>query len=90
LNNLPAFIKAICWQIVMPETLATGSVWSGLRLVAAEGCPYIGPTGTPGLWITSDHGHLGWTLAAGSVRLLADLMVGTKTEIASEPQSVTR
>lgn len=58
LNNLTAFIKAIYWQIAPPETLATGSVWAGLRPIAAEGCPYIGPTGTPGLWINSGEGHL--------------------------------
>jgi D-amino-acid dehydrogenase len=30
----------------------------------------------PGLWLDTGHGTLGWTLACGSGRLLADLLAG--------------
>ncbi len=90
LDNLAAFFKAIYPGIATPDTLATGRPWAGLRPVAADGRPYIGATRTRGLWINSGHGHLGWTLAAGSARLLADLMAGRKTEIAAEPYAIAR
>lgn len=89
-DNLTDFIKAVYPQIATVETLATGKPWTGLRPVAADGRPYIGATSTPGLWVNSGHGHLGWTLAAGSARLLADLMTQAKPEIGPEPYSVLR
>ncbi|WP_330704057.1 FAD-dependent oxidoreductase [Novosphingobium resinovorum] len=89
-DNLTAFMKAVYPQIATAETLATGKPWTGLRPVAADGRPYIGETQTPGLWINSGHGHLGWTLAAGSARLLADLITRTRPEIAPEPYCVMR
>lgn len=87
-NNLNAFMKAVYPEIATVETLATGKPWTGLRPVAADGRPYIGATETQGLWINSGHGHLGWTLAAGSARLLADLITRSKPGIAPEPYSV--
>jgi len=39
-----------------------------------DGVPLIGPTTVPGLFLNTGHGHLGWTQAAGSAALLADLM----------------
>jgi D-amino-acid dehydrogenase len=50
--------------------------WAGLRPVTPAGTPLIGPTRIDGLWINSGHGHLGWTMACGSGRVLADLMEG--------------
>jgi len=53
-----------------------GRTWCGLRPMSADGVPIIGPTPVENLWINTGHGHLGWTMAAGSARLLADLMTG--------------
>jgi D-amino-acid dehydrogenase len=50
--------------------------WAGLRPVTPAGTPIIGRTAIGGLWINAGHGHLGWTLACGSGRVLADLMSG--------------
>lgn len=54
--------------------LDKAEVWAGLRPVSANGRPIIGPTSIAGLWVSSGHGHLGWTLACGSARRLASLM----------------
>ena len=54
-------------------------IWGGLRPVTPTGNPLIGRSALEGLWLNSGHGHLGWTLACGSGRLLADLMVGKNT-----------
>jgi D-amino-acid dehydrogenase len=90
LRNLAEFFKAVFPEIATRKTLDTGQPWAGLRPVAADGRPYIGATRTRGLWINSGHGHLGWTLATGSARLLADLIVGRQTKIAAEPYAVAR
>jgi D-amino-acid dehydrogenase len=52
------------------------TVWAGLRPMTPAGTPLIGRTKIKGLWINSGHGHLGWTMACGSGRVLADLMHG--------------
>ncbi|MGE0005803.1 MAG: D-amino acid dehydrogenase [Parvibaculaceae bacterium] len=62
--------------------LAKARVWAGLRPVSPAGTPIIGPTAIGGLWINSGHGHLGWTLACGSGRALADMLSGRAPDIA--------
>ena len=57
--------------------------WTGLRPMVPDGVPLIGPTRVPGLFLNTGHGHLGWTLAAGSAQLLADLMTGHPPEVES-------
>jgi D-amino-acid dehydrogenase len=55
--------------------------WCGLRPMSADGVPIIGPTPISNLWVNTGHGHLGWTLAAGSARLLADLLYGQRPAV---------
>lgn len=57
------------------------SYWACLRPTTADGPPIIGASPYRNLWLNTGHGHLGWTMAAGSSRLLADIMAGEKTEI---------
>lgn len=61
--------------------------WAGLRPMSADGRPFIGPSKIDGLWLNCGHGHLGWTKAVGSARILADLMTGKKPEINALPFS---
>jgi D-amino-acid dehydrogenase len=56
-------------------------LWAGLRPVTPAGTPLIGRTRIDGLWVNSGHGHLGWTMACGSGRVLADLMHGQDPRI---------
>jgi D-amino-acid dehydrogenase len=51
-------------------------LWGGLRPVTPSGRPLIGKTPIGGLWVNAGHGHLGWTLACGSGRALADIIAG--------------
>jgi D-amino-acid dehydrogenase len=61
--------------------------WAGLRPVTPTGTPLIGRTRIDGLWVNAGHGHLGWTLACGSGRVLADLMQGRDPHVPlPEPQ----
>ncbi|HEV7717300.1 MAG TPA: FAD-dependent oxidoreductase, partial [Steroidobacteraceae bacterium] len=58
---------------LQPERLLP---WAGLRPMCADGTPIIGPTGLQNLFLNTAHGQLGWTLAAGSGRMVADLVLG--------------
>ena len=64
--------------------------WCGLRPMSVDGVPIIGATPLSNLFVSTGHGHLGWTLAAGSARLLADLIDGNATAIDPAPYSFSR
>ncbi len=55
--------------------------WCGLRPMSSDGVPIIGPTPLANLLVNTGHGHLGWTMAAGSAELLADLVDGRPTAV---------
>lgn len=48
--------------------------WACLRPQTPDGPPIIGKTPVENLYINTGHGTLGWTQAAGSAALLADVM----------------
>lgn len=55
--------------------------WTGLRPMTPDGTPVVGPSPYRNLFINTGHGTLGWTMAAGSGRLLADIVSGGVPEI---------
>lgn len=57
------------------------SFWTGLRPMTPDGPPVIGKSGIANLWFNTGHGTLGWTMAAGSGRLMSDLISGKTPEI---------
>jgi D-amino-acid dehydrogenase len=61
--------------------LGQASFWCGLRPMTPDGTPIIGPTCYPNLLLATGHGTLGWTMAAGTGRVIADLLSGRKPEI---------
>ncbi len=46
-----------------------------------DGPPIVGATSVPGLFVNTGHGTLGWTMACGSGRILADIVSGKIPEI---------
>ena len=61
--------------------LAKAEFWCGLRPMTPDGTPVVGGTGMPNLWLATGHGTLGWTMAAGTARVMADLIGGRKPAI---------
>lgn len=59
----------------------SASFWSGLRPMTPDGTPVVGATRYTNLFTNTGHGTLGWTMAAGSARVIADLISGRKPEI---------
>jgi len=50
--------------------------WTGLRPMTPDGTPVLGPTRYGNLFLNTGHGTLGWTMACGSGRAVADLVMG--------------
>jgi D-amino-acid dehydrogenase len=69
---------------------AEAKFWSGLRPMTPDGPPVIGATRYANLHLNTGHGTLGWTMACGSGRVLADLLSGRKPEIDTAELAVTR
>ncbi|KYO51370.1 D-amino acid dehydrogenase [Tistrella mobilis] len=85
-----AILKGV--QAVFPEIArdAVPDYWCGLRPASPDGVPVIGPTRFRNLFLNTGHGTLGWTMAAGSGRLVADLVSGRTPEISTEGLTLDR
>jgi D-amino-acid dehydrogenase len=70
--------------------LSDATFWSGLRPMTPDGPPLIGATRFRNLHLNTGHGTLGWTMACGSGRVLADLLSGRKPEIDTAELAMTR
>jgi D-amino-acid dehydrogenase len=70
--------------------LSQAKFWTGLRPMTPDGTPLIGPTRYSKLWLSTGHGTLGWTMAAGSGQLLADWMGCGAPGIDTEGLSLAR
>jgi D-amino-acid dehydrogenase len=69
---------------------AEASFWTGLRPMTPDGTPIVGPTRFRNLHLNIGHGTLGWTMACGSGRLLADLVSDSTPEIDHRDLAVSR
>jgi D-amino-acid dehydrogenase len=56
--------------------IAKAEFWCGLRPMTPDGTPLIGATPVENLYLATGHGTLGWTMAAGTARLMADVISG--------------
>jgi D-amino-acid dehydrogenase len=70
--------------------VAKAEFWTGLRPMTPDGTPIIGKTRYANLTLSTGHGTLGWTMAAGTGRVVADLLSGKAPEISVDDLSVAR
>ncbi len=66
------------------------SFWAGLRPATPDGTPILGGTRFSNLFLNTGHGTLGWTMACGSGRYLADVMANKLPQISSEGLDISR
>lgn len=64
--------------------------WAGLRPSTPDGVPVIGRTRYANLFLNTGHGTLGWTMACGSGRVVADLVTGVEPELAFDDLALDR
>ncbi len=72
-------------NIAARENLAC---WAGLRPATPGNVPLIGQCRYHNLYLNTGHGTLGWTLACGSGKLLADLVSGCDPEVDPTPYAM--
>jgi D-amino-acid dehydrogenase len=70
--------------------LKQASFWTGLRPMTPDSTPIIGPTSIDNLYLNTGHGTLGWTMACGSSKLIADQIIGQRPEINTDGLSLSR
>jgi D-amino-acid dehydrogenase len=70
--------------------LPRAEFWTGLRPATPDGTPVVGAAGFDNLYLNTGHGTLGWTMACGSGRYLADLIAGATPQISSEGLDISR
>ena len=76
-----AIVKRVMELFADAGDPARATYWAGLRPATPGNLPIIGATKYPNLFINTGHGTLGWTLACGSGRILADIVSGRAPEV---------
>jgi len=69
---------------------AQASFWTGLRPMTPDSTPVVGATALRNLFLNTGHGTLGWTMAAGSASVIADLVSGKSPQIRADDLNVLR
>ena len=71
--------------------LSATRVWTGHRAATPDKLPLIGPSIKHNrIWLASGHEGLGITTSLGTGRLVADLLLGRKTDIPAQPYAPSR
>jgi D-amino-acid dehydrogenase len=68
----------------------TATFWSGYRSMLPDGAPLLGATAVKNVFINIGHGSAGWTMAAGSGMVLADIVSGRAAEIDMDGLTLSR
>lgn len=89
-GNLVRLVEAVFPELA--EIMDQGSLnpWTGLRPMSSDGVPILGKTPIPGLFLNTGQGHLGWTMAAASGRVVADIILGRVPEVDADRYSPNR
>jgi D-amino-acid dehydrogenase len=88
--NLESLLRRVYPALAARTAAADISAWAGLRPMCADGVPLIGRTQWENLFVNTGHGHLGWTLAAGSGQLIANLVAGRVCSINADDYAPDR
>jgi D-amino-acid dehydrogenase len=88
--NIFSLLKRLYPEYAQRLSVSQLAPWAGLRPMCPDGVPLLGPTPVRNLFLNTGHGHLGWTLAAGSARLVADLVLGRRPDMDPKPYALAR
>ena len=70
--------------------VSQATFWCGLRPMTPDGTPIVGHTSVQNQLLATGHGTLGWTMAAGTARVLADQIAGRQPEIDARALAMAR
>jgi D-amino-acid dehydrogenase len=80
-------------DLIFPKSYVSSEdvqFWTGFRPSTPDGPPIIGPTPFANLFLNTGHGTLGWTMSAGSGKLIANLISGINPDISTEGIDMSR
>ncbi|OWW22840.1 amino acid dehydrogenase [Noviherbaspirillum denitrificans] len=69
---------------------AQANFWSGMRPMLPDGPPLIGATPVRNVFVNIGHGSNGWAMAAGSGKVLADIISGYAPDIDMDGLTLSR
>ncbi|MCD2513151.1 D-amino acid dehydrogenase [Comamonas endophytica] len=76
-----ATLEMVVGDLFPGGDLQRATFWAGLRPMTPDGTPIVGATRYANLFLNTGHGTLGWTMACGCGRIVADLVTGQRPEI---------
>jgi D-amino-acid dehydrogenase len=76
-----ATLEMVVQDLFPGGDVGRASFWTGFRPMTPDSTPIIGATRLRNLYLNTGHGTLGWTMACGSGRVVADLVTGARPEI---------
>ena len=88
--NLVGLVGAVYPELAATMDRENLEPWTGLRPMSVDSVGIVGKTRIDNLYLSTGHGHLGWTAAAASGRLVADQIAGNRSEIPAEDYSISR
>ena len=88
--NLRTLLAAVLPRHAEQVAAADMKYWCGLRAASPDGVPIIGPTPVEGLHLATGHGHLGWSMAAGTGKALAQHLTGVRPDLPLDDYALAR
>ena len=85
-----ATLEKVVTDLFPGGDLARAEFWTGLRPMTPDSTPVVGASPLRNLYLNTGHGTLGWTMACGSGKLVADLVTGRRPEIRTEGLALDR
>ena len=64
--------------------------WAGLRPMTPNGSPIFGKGKMQNMYFNTGHGHLGWTMCAGSAKIISHLISGEKPDLNLEGMTMAK
>lgn len=89
-DNLIGLVEGVFPEFAAKMDRNNLNAWAGLRPMSVDTMGIIGETAVKGLYVSTGHGHLGWSTAAASGRLVTDIIAGNETEINAGNYSINR
>ena len=89
-GNLIRLVEAVFPELARIMDRDSLNPWTGLRPMSSDGVPILGKTPAPGLYLNTGQGHLGWTMAAASGQVVADVIIGKTPAVDLTHYSIKR
>mgnify|MGYP003797395045 CR=1 FL=1 len=85
-----ATLEMVLGNLFSGGDIPRATFWTGLRPMTPDSTPIVGATRCANLLLNTGHGTLGWTMAAGSGKLVADLVLERQTDISTDGLTLDR